>query len=129
MRGLAVNLYLKAVRKFAGESDAWWKASKPSVSLQPDASDKMRFNLMCWAERVENVPVTTHRHSTRRHHVAEKQPASSHARISFVAHFRCCASRLGKSRHHFFSQPRCRQNYMACIQPKPCCRDERSEER
>ncbi len=46
LREMAVNLYLKAIRKFASESDAGRKASKPSVPLQPDAADKMRLNLV-----------------------------------------------------------------------------------
>src|SRR5207247_8199942 len=95
LRQMAVNLHFKAVRKLTRESDAWRIASEPSISLQPDATDKMRLNFVRRTKSVKNIPLIAHRHSACRDHVAEKQPASGHPRTSVIAHFRCCASCFG----------------------------------
>jgi hypothetical protein len=121
---LTVNQYLKTIAQFSCEANARRETCEPSLSLYPDATNKMRLNFMCRAKDIQDVLFFSHRYRTRWCYVTKENPAGRNASRYVVTHFRGSAANGGKSRQYLVAQIRFSQNYMAGVQPKPRCRDE-----
>src|SRR5437016_14146611 len=96
LRENIVNHHCKAVRKFDGESDAWWIASEPRISLQSDATDKIWLDVRQRTQGVEYWIVLASWHGPSGRNVLEDQPTFRHVRTRLIKYVKDRASGLAQ---------------------------------